>query len=57
MVDHFFSRRLRLLLRREDESAIIAFTAMDGSAGVIREINDSDLPDFNHPLAGRTVHF
>ncbi len=36
------------------------FTAMDGSEmpGVIREVNgDSITVDFNHPLAGRTVHF
>ena len=36
------------------------FTAMDGSEmpGVIREINgDSITVDFNHPLAGQTVHF
>lgn len=35
------------------------FTAMDGSEmpGVIREVNgDSITVDFNHPLAGRTVH-
>ncbi|EFI6268401.1 FKBP-type peptidyl-prolyl cis-trans isomerase, partial [Escherichia coli] len=40
--------------------AIMLFTAMDGSEmpGVIREINgDSITVDFNHPLAGQTVHF
>jgi len=40
--------------------AIMLFTAMDGSEmpGVIREVNgDSITVDFNHPLAGRTVHF
>lgn len=37
------------------------FTAMDGSEmpGVIREVNGDSIGtvDFNHPLAGRTVHF
>ena len=38
--------------------AIMLFTAMDGSDAVIREINgDSITVDFNHPLAGQTVHF
>ncbi|VTN13897.1 FKBP-type 16 kDa peptidyl-prolyl cis-trans isomerase [Raoultella terrigena] len=39
---------------------LCSFTAMDGSEmpGVIREVNgDSITVDFNHPLAGRTVHF
>ena len=46
--------------RREFIGAIMLFTAMDGSEmpGVIREINgDSITVDFNHPLAGQTVHF
>ena len=46
--------------RREEIGAIMLFTAMDGSEmpGVIREINgDSITVDFNHPLAGHTVHF
>ncbi len=40
--------------------AIMLFHLMDGSEmpGVIREINgDSITVDFNHPLAGQTVHF
>lgn len=40
--------------------SIMEFTAPDGSrySGLVREIDDqSALIDFNHPLAGKTIHF
>lgn len=40
--------------------AIMLFTAIDGSEmpGIVREVNgDSITVDFNHPLAGQTIHF
>lgn len=56
----YFSRREFMDAGEPEIGAIMLFTAMDGSEmpGVIREINgDSITVDFNHPLAGRTVHF
>ena len=40
--------------------SIMEFTAPDGSrySGLVREIDDkSALIDFNHPLAGKHIHF
>ena len=59
LTDHF-SRREFMDAGEPEIGAIMLFTAMDGSEmpGVIREINgDSITVDFNHPLAGQTVHF
>lgn len=56
----YFSRREFIDAGEPSIGAIMLFTAMDGSEmpGVIREVNgDSITVDFNHPLAGRTVHF
>ena len=56
----YFSRREFIDAGEPELGAIMLFTAMDGSEmpGVIREVNgDSITVDFNHPLAGRTVHF
>ncbi|WP_085013869.1 FKBP-type peptidyl-prolyl cis-trans isomerase [Cronobacter sakazakii] len=56
----YFSRRQFIDAGEPDIGAIMLFTAMDGSEmpGVIREINgDSITVDFNHPLAGHTLHF
>ncbi|TGD95085.1 FKBP-type peptidyl-prolyl cis-trans isomerase, partial [Salmonella enterica subsp. enterica serovar Poona] len=56
----YFSRREFMAAGEPEVGAIMLFTAMDGSEmpGVIREINgDSITVDFNHPLAGHTVHF
>ena len=56
----YFSRREFMDAGEPDVGAIMLFTAMDGSEmpGVIREVNgDSITVDFNHPLAGQTVHF
>ena len=56
----YFSRREFMDAGEPEIGAIMLFTAMDGSEmpGVIREINgDSITVDFNHPLAGHTVHF
>ncbi|MFV2796624.1 FKBP-type peptidyl-prolyl cis-trans isomerase, partial [Escherichia coli] len=56
----YFSRREFMDAGEPEIGAIMLFTAMDGSEmpGVIREINgDSITVDFNHPLAGQTVHF
>ncbi len=55
----YFSRREFMDAGEPEIGAIMLFTAMDGSEmpGVIREINgDSITVDFNHPLAGHTVH-
>lgn len=56
----YFSRRDFIDAGEPEVGAIMLFTAMDGSEmpGVIHEINgDSITVDFNHPLAGQTVHF
>ena len=56
----YFSRRDFIQTGEPEVGAIMLFTGMDGSEmpGVIREIaGDSITVDFNHPLAGRTVHF
>ncbi|BDH47166.1 peptidyl-prolyl cis-trans isomerase [Salmonella enterica subsp. enterica serovar Choleraesuis] len=56
----YFSRRDFIDAGEPEVGAIMLFTAMDGSEmpGVIREVNgDSITVDFNHPLAGQTVHF
>ncbi|AIR02933.1 FKBP-type peptidyl-prolyl cis-trans isomerase [Pluralibacter gergoviae] len=56
----YFSRREFMDAGEPEVGAIMLFTAMDGSEmpGVIREISgDSITVDFNHPLAGQTVHF
>ena len=56
----YFSRRDFMQAGEPEVGAIMLFTGMDGSEmpGVIREIaGDSITVDFNHPLAGRTVHF
>ncbi|GLR08607.1 peptidylprolyl isomerase [Mixta theicola] len=56
----YFSRRDFMQAGEPEIGAIMLFTGMDGSEmpGVIREIaGDSITVDFNHPLAGRTVHF
>lgn len=56
----YFSRREFIDAGEPEPGAIMLFTAMDGSEmpGVIREINgDSVTVDFNHPLAGQTIHF
>jgi FKBP-type peptidyl-prolyl cis-trans isomerase SlpA len=56
----YFSRRDFIQAGEPEVGAIMLFTGMDGSEmpGVIREIaGDSITVNFNHPLAGRTVHF
>lgn len=56
----YFSRREFIDAGEPETGAIMLFTAMDGSEmpGVIREVNgDSITVDFNHPLAGQTIHF
>ncbi|HAH3437552.1 TPA: peptidylprolyl isomerase [Escherichia coli] len=56
----YFSRREFMDAGEPEIGTSMLFTAMDGSEmpGVIREINgDSITVDFNHPLAGQTVHF
>ncbi|MFD1804176.1 FKBP-type peptidyl-prolyl cis-trans isomerase [Mixta tenebrionis] len=56
----YFSRRDFMQTGEPEVGAIMLFTGMDGSEmpGVIREVaGDSITVDFNHPLAGRTVHF
>ncbi|ARJ41205.1 peptidylprolyl isomerase [Pantoea alhagi] len=56
----YFSRRDFIQAGEPEIGAIMLFTGMDGSEmpGVIREIaGDSITVDFNHPLAGHTVHF
>lgn len=56
----YFSRRDFIDAGEPEIGAIMLFTAMDGSEmpGVIREVNgDSITVDFNHPLAGQTIHF
>jgi len=56
----YFSRREFIDAGEPVPGAIMLFTAMDGSEmpGVVREVNgDSITVDFNHPLAGQTIHF
>ncbi len=56
----YFSRREFIDAGEPEPGAIMLFTAMDGSEmpGVICEVNgDSITVDFNHPLAGQTIHF
>ena len=56
----YFSRRDFIQAGEPEVGAIMLFSGMGGSEmpGVIREIaGDSITVDFNHPLAGRTVHF
>lgn len=56
----YFSCRDFTAAGEPEVGTIMLFTAMDGSEmpGVIKEINgDSVTVDFNHPLAGQTVHF
>ena len=56
----YFSRRDFIDAGEPEVGAIMLFTAMDGSEmpGVIREISgDSITVDFNHPLAGQSIHF
>lgn len=56
----YFSRREFSAAGEPLPGAIMLFTAMDGSEmpGVVREVNgDSITVDFNHPLAGQTIHF
>ncbi|MBS0848425.1 FKBP-type peptidyl-prolyl cis-trans isomerase [Citrobacter sp. JGM124] len=56
----YFSRREFADTGEPVAGAIMLFTAMDGSEmpGVVREVNgDSITVDFNHPLAGQTIHF
>ncbi|WP_300000128.1 FKBP-type peptidyl-prolyl cis-trans isomerase [uncultured Cedecea sp.] len=56
----YFSRREFAAAGEPVPGAIMLFTAMDGSEmpGVVREVNgDSITVDFNHPLAGQTIHF
>lgn len=56
----YFSRREFAAAGEPEPGAIMLFTAMDGSEmpGVVREVNgDSITVDFNHPLAGQTIHF
>lgn len=56
----YFSRRDFMQSGEPELGMIMLFTGMDGNEmpGVIREINgDSITVDFNHPLAGQTIHF
>lgn len=56
----FFTRRDFINAGEPEVGAIMLFTAMDGSEmpGVIRDVScESITVDFNHPLAGQTVHF
>lgn len=56
----YFSRRDFVQAGEPEIGAIMLFTGMDGSEmpGVIREISgDSITVDFNHPLAGQSIHF
>ncbi|QCT19821.1 FKBP-type peptidyl-prolyl cis-trans isomerase [Jejubacter calystegiae] len=56
----YFSRREFIDAGEPETGTIMLFTAMDGSEmpGVIQEVSgDSITVDFNHPLAGRTIHF
>lgn len=56
----YFSRRDFMNVGEPELGTIMLFTAMDGSdmPGVIRDVNgDSITVDFNHPLAGQTIHF
>ncbi|MEA1063545.1 FKBP-type peptidyl-prolyl cis-trans isomerase [Erwinia sp. HR93] len=56
----YFSRRDFVQAGEPEPGAIMLFTAMDGSEmpGIIREVRgDSITVDFNHPLAGQTIHF
>lgn len=56
----YFSRRDFMQAGEPEIGAIMLFSGMDGNEmpGVIREISgDSVTVDFNHPLAGQTIHF
>lgn len=56
----YFSRRDFTQAGEPEIGAIMLFSGMDGNEmpGVIREISgDSITVDFNHPLAGQTIHF
>lgn len=56
----YFSRRDFTEAGEPEVGAIMLFSGMDGNEmpGVIREISgDSITVDFNHPLAGQTIHF
>lgn len=56
----YFSRRDFMNTGEPEPGTIMLFTAMDGSEmpGVIREVNGESITvDFNHPLAGQTIHF
>lgn len=56
----YFSRRDFTQAGEPEIGAIMLFSGMDGNEmpGVIREISgDSITIDFNHPLAGQTIHF
>ncbi|AXF77291.1 FKBP-type peptidyl-prolyl cis-trans isomerase [Erwinia tracheiphila] len=56
----YFSRRDFTQAGEPEVGAIMLFSGMDGNEmpGVIREISgDSITVDFNHPLAGQTIHF
>ncbi|MFB5173693.1 FKBP-type peptidyl-prolyl cis-trans isomerase [Erwinia amylovora] len=56
----YFSRRDFVDAGEPEIGAIMLFSGMDGNEmpGVIREISgDSITVDFNHPLAGQTIHF
>lgn len=56
----YFSRRDFVEAGEPEIGAIMLFSGMDGNEmpGVIREISgDSITVDFNHPLAGQTIHF
>lgn len=56
----YFSRRDFTQAGEPEIGAIMLFSGRDGNEvpGVIREISgDSITVDFNHPLAGQTIHF
>lgn len=56
----YFSRRDFTQAGEPELGAIMLFSGRDGNEmpGVIREISgDSITVDFNHPLAGQTIHF
>ena len=56
----YFSRRDFTKAGEPELGAIMLFSGRDGNEmpGVIREISgDSITVDFNHPLAGQTIHF